>query len=119
MMLLALNREFMILRRNRAAARVRAPAPPRTYEIILTAEDRRKFADFIILLDTAERSSNVIQNIRKKVKQSKIRDGPLNSGLYLFIHSFFIFMVHLLTPYGNSIYDRHRCITFTSTGISN
>lgn len=68
----------MMLRRNRAAARVRAPAP-KAVEIILSAEARRKFADFIMLLDTAERHSGVIRNERKKVKLSKIRDGPQSS----------------------------------------
>jgi hypothetical protein len=76
-----MNREFMMLRRNRAAARVRASAP-RTVEIILSAEARRKFADFIMLLDTAERHSAVINNERKKVKLSKIRDGPQSRGLF-------------------------------------
>ncbi|CAN5117465.1 hypothetical protein BH09DEP1_BH09DEP1_6330 [soil metagenome] len=101
----------MMPRRNRAAARVRTPVPPRSYEIILSAEARRRFADFIMLLDTAERSSNVIMNARKKVKQSKTRDGPLSGGLFLFIHSCFIFMVHLITHYCNSIHDRHRSNT--------
>ena len=73
----------MMLRRNRAAARVRAPAS-RPVEIVLSAEARRKFADFIMLLDTAERRSGVIRNERKKVKQSKIRDGLQSSGLFLF-----------------------------------
>lgn len=85
----------MMLRRNRAAARVRAPAP-RPVEIILSAEARRKFADFIMLLDTAERRSGVINNERKKVKLSKIRDGPLSRGLFYFtfceiIKLFFLF----------------------------
>ncbi len=83
-MLESMNREFMMLRRNRATARVRAPAP-RPVEIILSAEARRKFADFIMLLDTAERRSGVIKNERKKVKLSKTRDGPQSSGLFLFL----------------------------------
>lgn len=74
----------MMPRRNRAAARVRAPAP-RPVEIILSAEARRKFADFIMLLDTAERRSGVIKDERKKVKLSKIRDGPQSSGLFLLL----------------------------------
>lgn len=68
----------MMLRRNRAAARVRAPAS-RPIEIVLSAEARRKFADFIMLLDTAKKRSGVIKNERKKVKLSKTRDGPQSS----------------------------------------
>ncbi|GMU19158.1 MAG: hypothetical protein AMXMBFR12_03500 [Candidatus Babeliales bacterium] len=74
----------MMLRRNRAAARVRAPAS-RPIEIVLSADARRRFADFIMLLDTAERRSGAIRNERKKVKQSKIRDGPLSSGPFLVV----------------------------------
>ncbi len=73
-----------MLKRNRVVARPRAIAP-KPVEIILSAQDRRKFADFIMLLNTAERSSDLIKNARKKVKQSKIRDGPQSSGL-LYIH---------------------------------
>lgn len=83
-MLESTNREFMMLRINRAAARVRAPAP-RPVEIILSTEDRRRFADFIMLLDAAERRSGVINNERKKVKLSKIRDGPISRGLFYFL----------------------------------
>lgn len=149
----------MMLRRNRVVARPRAGAP-RNFEIILSVEDRRKFVNFIMLLNTAERSSNVINNARKKVKQSKIRDGPQSSGLFLlvdllkiffpcklehelpffkevyektrrslirvgplskrvflFVYRCFIFMMHLLIPYYNSNYDRHRSITFATTCI--
>ena len=72
-----MNREFMMLRRSRAAARVRAPTP-RSVEIVLPVEARRKFADLIMLLDTAERRSVAIKNERKKVKLSKIRDACLS-----------------------------------------
>lgn len=58
-----MNREFMMPRRNRAVARVRAPAP-RPVEIVLSAQARRKFADFIMLLDTAEKLYS--NNTRKK-----------------------------------------------------
>lgn len=108
----------MMLKRNRVVARSRAVAP-RNFEIILSVEDRRKFVNFIMLLNTAERSSNVIKNARKKVKQSKIRDGPLSKRVFLFVYSCFIFMMHLLIHYRYSTYDRHRCITFASTCIPN
>lgn len=87
--------------RNRAAARVRAPAP-RPVEILLSANARRRFADFIMLLDTAERRSGVIRNERKKVKQSKIRDGPLSRGLLYFFkkENYVEYLVkHKMTPF--------------------
>lgn len=59
----------MMLKRTRATTRTKTVAP---VKIILSAEDRRKLAEFIILLDIAERRSNVVENARKKKEESKV-----------------------------------------------
>ena len=84
----ASNREYMLLNRNRNARVVRPDANKmsnRPRAIVLSHDDRHKFAAFILLLNDIDKLLNANKSKSKKRKMNEPFTGSPNRGPFLLL----------------------------------